>query len=156
MVNISQYVPQVSSQSIGLQESGGNGYIGNQALSQLGQVVGGNIDKSLSIDEQSIANKEQANIASANLVYKRQQETEQALAKQQDFKIKTGIHGAVIDSTFSIKTKLQDLKNEIGAGANGYFEKSRKLIDDEYEKSIGNLQGENRLFAEQIVQKQKY
>lgn len=148
MVNISQYVTQVSSQSIGLQESGGNGYIGNQALGELGQVIGGNIDKSLKIDEQSLVNKQQANIASANLVTKRMLEADEKRNAQLQQTQNLALLGTFAESERTLRAKLNEEQTNAENGADGFVKKYSQIVDDHFSETYKNLPPERRAFLE--------
>lgn len=132
MVTFRPYAVQTQASSISQQNSGGNGYIGNESLQALGQTIAGVGERALGIDDATIQRKQQ------HEVNRNKFEAEIERREQEQYIQSQRLEGMakLADLDIEIGAEAEDLKSKVGSGGQDYA----KSVTGALDKKIGTIQ----------------
>jgi hypothetical protein len=151
MVIFRPYTAQTQASSISQQNSGGNGYIGNQGLQAVGQALGNAAEVGLGIDDATIK-KQQAQEANRN---KFEAEIERREQEQYIQSQKLSTMSSLFDAERDLLGKSEDLKQKSINDLSQYPQKASVLFDKTMGESLKNIPQSQKEYAQQYIIKQR-
>lgn len=144
MVVFRPYTAQTQASSISQQNSGGDGYIGNQGLQEVGQALGNAIEVGFGVDNETIR-KQQAQEVNRN---KFEAEIERREQEQYIQSQRLSGMAQLADLDIEIGSEAENLKSKIGNGGQNYAKSLQEILDKKIGTIQKNLSFEQKQFLE--------